>query len=242
MENIILLMLFTYPGAIAYLVYVRATCRTTYYREYEPFSRTALCFFISAAVTVISCGILSMQAQSKSLETLIGKIKTSDMLWAYLMTSLCASIATGLLWSLLAWIEFRIANRRKEKKGLPIKGKPRKVWAHLVNEYEVTQCIAIIRKGGKIVRAGVPQILPDDLDTEPMVCLSYCNRVEKELAKPDWGLLGNRFMSVYRLDTDSEIEFVAAEELFGAMRNEEIKADEPIYPLSAASADSAASV
>ncbi|MDO4866340.1 MAG: hypothetical protein Q4C10_07250 [Clostridia bacterium] len=238
MENIILLMLFTYPGAIAYLIYSRIAKGMTTYQEPDSFTRAALCFFISAAVTVITCGMLTNMRGG--LSGLIGELKHTGMLWNYLKWSFILSIVAGVLWIVCARLMLLAVNKYRRHKHIPPHTVRRKAWVELINEYSVGECAAIIRKGGKIVRAGFPQVLPDDLSDDPVIVLSYCNRVERELAKPDWGLLGNRFLSAYNLGTDTEIEFVAAENLTEAMKTEEVVPDDPIYPLENLSSGSGA--
>lgn len=229
MEDIILLMLFTYPGAMAYLIYSRITKGMTTYQEPDSFTRAALCFFISAAVTVLTCGMLT--DMNAGLSGVIDALKTSGIVWDYLLRSFILSVGAGILWIVCAHLLLLAVNKYRSSKHLPSNTVNRNTWTELYNKYSLAECAVIIRKGGKVVRAGMPEVMPDDLKDDPVFALSHCNRVEKELVKPDWGLLGNRFISVYRLDTDTEIEFIAADNLNKAIREEEEIPDNPIYPL-----------
>ena len=210
MENLILLMLFTYPGAISYTVYYLSTKDKTYYQELDSFSRTAWCFFLSAAITIMSFGILSLSTTESSLITLIAKIKTTNMLWKYLLLSFALSLIVGVSWHLLRRLYFHVVNHIRSKHDLSPFGKEQKVWQNLINNYDITDCVAVIKKGGKTVRAGMPQLLPDDLGSDKVIVLSHCEEVEGELNKPNHGLLGKPFVSAYDLSTDIEIEFIAS--------------------------------
>ena len=213
MENIILLMLFTYPGAISYMVYYLTTHNKTYYQKLDTFSRSAWCFFLSAAVTVISFKVLSLQLGNSNLVCLIEKIKYTSALWNYLLLSFCFSIGLGAVWHFILLLHFKLHNAYRVHKNLSPFVKEQKVWQNLVQNYDLTDCAVIIRKAGKVVRAGMPEIIPGDIDKDRRIVLSYCEYVEQELLKHDRGLLGDRFVSVYDLATDTEIEFIASQEL-----------------------------
>ena len=212
-ENVILAMLFTYPGAIAYMVYYISTKDKTYYHELDSFSRAACCFFLSAAATVTSFGFLSLKLGETNLEGIIKQIKTTPVLWIYLIVSFFSSIVLGTLWHYGRRIVFYFVNRYRKKNNLSPYGKNQRVWPNLMQNYPITDCAAVIRKKGRFVRAGMPQILPDDLGTDQRIVLSYCDRVEAELNKPDQGILGERYWSVYDLATDTEIEFIESSAL-----------------------------
>lgn len=219
MENIILLMLFTYPGAVAYLIYEQLTKNKTYYKDADSFSKTALCFFVSAGITILTCQTIAKTGEM-NLTALTEQMKTSSAIWRYLIFSLLYSTCAGVVGHLLLKLHFALYNKHRSKHKLSPYSDHPKVWAQLVKEYDLTDCAAIIRKGGRIVRAGMPEILPDDIDNDRQIVLSYCDRVEAELAKPDRGLLGERFVSVYDLASDTEIEFIASQALDEAIRKD----------------------
>lgn len=219
MENIILLMLFTYPGAISYMVYYLITKDKTYYQELDSFGRTAWCFFLSAAVTVLSFTVLSFAFRASNLSVLVQQIKYTPSLWLYLFVSFGVSIALGIIWHFTLLFCFKMRNAYRVHRGLSPFGQEKKVWQNLVQNYDITDCALIIRKDGQLVRAGMPEILPGDFDNDKRIVLSYCTEVEQELNKPDGGLLGNRFVSVYDLATNTELEFIASHNLDKAIRD-----------------------
>ena len=217
-ENVILAMLFTYPGAIAYMVYYISTKDKTYYHELDSFSRAACCFFLSAAVTVFSFTVLSFSFDTSSLVFLVEKIKHTSFLWKYLLISFGISIAFGAAWHFLLLIYFKLLNAHRVRQHLSPFGHEQKVWQNLMQNYDITDCALIIRKNGEVVRAGMPEILPGDFDKDKRIVLSYCSEVEQEIAKEDGGLLGDRFVSVYDLGSNTELEFIASHDLDKAIR------------------------
>ncbi len=218
MENIILLMLFTYPGAISYMVYHLSTKDKTYYQKLDSFSRAAWCFFLSAAVTVLSFTVLSFTFGASNLNVLIQRIKFTPSLWKYLLISFGFSIALGIVWHFSLLLYFAIRNAHRVHRGLSPYAQEQKVWQNLIRNYDITDCALIIRKDGNIVRAGMPEILPGDFEKDKRIVLSYCDEVEHEINEPDGGLLGNRFVCVYDLATNTELEFIASHDLDKAIR------------------------
>ena len=222
MENIILLMLFTYPGAISYMVYYLTTKDKTYYQKLDSFSRTAWCFFLSAAATVLSFTVLSYTFGTSSLNVLVEGIKSTPALWKYLLISFTISIVMGIILHFLLLLYFKLRNDYRVHRGLSPYAQEQKVWQNLVQNYDLTHCALIIRKDGVIVRAGMPEILPGDFDKDKRVVLSYCDEVEQELNKPDRGLLGDRFVSVYDMATSTELEFIASHDLDKAIQEKHV--------------------
>lgn len=218
MENIILLMLFTYPGAISYMVYYLSTKDKTYYQELDSFSRTAWCFFMSAAVTVLSFTVLSLTSGEYSLKGVVDKIQSTPSLWKYLVISFGFSVIMGIILHFLLRLYFKLRNAYRVHCGLSPYAQEQKVWQNLIQNYDITDCALIIRKDEKIVRAGMPEILPGDFEKDKRVVLSYCDEVEHEINEPDGGLLGNRFLCVYDLATNTELEFIASQDLDKAIR------------------------
>jgi len=210
MENIILLILFTYPGAISHLVYSYLAQNKTFYKKMDSFYKTAICFFLSALVTVLSMLILKPITKTDSLSVLASQIRDSELIWKYLFTSIIVSILLGFALYSFAQLRLYLQNQNQQSVNGAIRGQYTFVWDDLMSKYYISDCVVIIRKNGQFVKAGKPQILPTHYSTEKQIVLTHCDDTESELKKRDRGLLGEHYLSFYDVENGVELEFIGS--------------------------------
>ena len=217
MENFILLMLFTYPGAISYWVYTRCASDKTFYVEPDSFSRTAISCFCSIVVTVLTLLVSSLFYHIPSISGLTKCLTETNKIWFYVLASLGVSVFVGFLWYAVYYIRYEIDNKRKKESKKSPAGLYKSVWVQLLKEYEIGGCIVIIRRKGRIVRMGFPQIIPDEITSDCGIVLSYCDEVESEYTKENNGLIQELVYSYYDIHYDVELEFLNAKALAKAI-------------------------
>ena len=206
MENIVLLMLFTYPGAIAYFVYCRMAHGKIFYKEVDTFFKSAICFFLSVLVTVASITILALGNSGLSLAKLSVAIKNSDTLGKYTFISFAISLICGVIYYFLAWLFFQLSNHDRKAHNVSQVDEHLYVWNDIMDNYDISGCCVVVRKNGKMLHAGFPLVLPGDYSKDKSLALEYCDLVEKEI-NDNGDSIGEAYISYMDLDSDIEIEF-----------------------------------
>jgi len=156
---------------------------------------------------------MSVGLENASLQNLITAITATRDIWQYLAVSFLCSVVVGLVFYFAMLLFLKLKNRIGIFQGIAPDGLKDQVWREFVTQYNTTDCALIVRRSGRIVRAGMPEILPSSIKDDPSLLLSHCEEVEREYNKDDHGLLGNRFVSYYDLSTDTEFEFIASHAL-----------------------------
>ena len=189
MDDLLLLMLFSYPGAITDLVYTSLAKEKTFYREVSEFFRVARAFFLSALTASITMRItLPGSGSVHTIANWIEVLKTNSIVWRYALISALVAIMLGILWYVGACLKLRLRNHRaqKNKKAFHDTGFGN-TWYDVVRQPDVVdlrQAVIEVCDGeGKRINCGFPFALPNDIRKEPALALSCCSWVGEELDK-----------------------------------------------------------
>lgn len=206
MENIIFLMLFTYPGAFAEFTYRHFAKDRAFYREPETSLRAARIFFLSALTTLIC--LLIVGGWSAGLPGTIEALKRGNNTFIYAFLSAGVSLDLGGAWYGLSCLWDKLYNRFAEARGEPRRSHNSQTWMSLMANKDVPQkeCVFEIRKNGMRIHAGLPLHCPDDLREDSGIALCHCKTVENILDTPDQDLIEQP--SAYYLDMRNNIEII----------------------------------
>lgn len=172
MENILLAILFTYPGAVAEHFYMMLARKRSFYRVPDQIFRIARDFFISAAITIVSMIVL-LRREWVDVNAWITVLHKGNVLLWYAVISLTMSILTGCAWYSIRAVVERINNHRLEKQDRPTSTKYFSTWEQLYNDQEFSICdtVAEIWKDGNRIDIGIAKYMPPDLRTDPGIVL-----------------------------------------------------------------------
>ena len=207
MENVIALILFTYPGAVCEYIYMRLVKDTALKNKPDEIFRVARGFFMSAVVTMSCYAML----REESLQALMEKLQAADCFLRYLALSLLVSALLGLLWFLAAVLAFHAANGLRKKYNLPALGDSGSVWQDIFNDSETKSdaYVAAVYRDGKRLRAGIIYEYPDDLQEDAGLILMHTRMIETDLDRPpeERTLVGLPYAHYIDLKTGTEVAF-----------------------------------
>lgn len=189
MDDLLLLMIFTYPGAISDMMYTFLAKEKTFYREASSTFRVARGFFLSALTTILTMRLMIPEGSgAHTIENWISLLKKSEIVWRYIGTSLAISIVIGLLWFSGSCFKLWIRNLCAEKtKKAFCETQYASTWHDVIRQPEkvdLREAVVIVKNSeGKMVNCGLPFALPNDIRKEPALALSHCEWVEVELDK-----------------------------------------------------------
>lgn len=181
MQNVIALILFTYPGAVCEYVYRRLSEDRAFFHEADEVFRVARDFFLSVAVTAICLWI----SGAGTLTTLMKKIQDAPGLFMYAGCSLLVSVAVGIIWHLASRARFRVWNRVRKSSGKAVLGPRKTVWQDFLSDPDIQSenVIAAVYRDGKLLRAGILWEKPMDLETDKGMILTFTSTVEGDLRR-----------------------------------------------------------
>lgn len=229
MENVIILMLFTYPGAIMDRVFAIASAKYDYHKSLDGSALAARYLIYSALCTTISILILSLTLNIKdgvSLAAIVGLLQATNLWWKYLLISFVVSILCGLAsFCIHHFILRNIRNKILIPKGHYKDSGTKDTWQHIINhpdEFDLWNCAIVIRKDGHIVAAGLPYALPKD-HQEARYALMHCDKVLQELntraENDETSMLGETMLNYYDATNDYMMEFIYAPRLWDKVQN-----------------------
>lgn len=223
MDNIILLAIFTYPGAVVDGVYTRLAKDKSFFAQPEAAVRAARDFFFSALIAVITMPIILSDSEgAHTLSNWVDVMKKDEVVWSYILSSALCAIVLGFAWYMvrrfpLLWLQ----NKVSAFSNIPTESPHSTIWGDILSTPEdirLDRCAVIVRRNGEIVRAGLPYLLPHKIDQDPAIALMYCEHVEYELS------LGSESTKVldqqcvyYDIQNNVEIEFRNAGPLWDEM-------------------------
>lgn len=235
MENLILLLLFTYPGAIMDEVYCAFSKRFDYYRKLDGAAQAARYFMYSAICTAISLSLIPLLAsglKNASLNTIFDSLKTIELLWKYLALSFAISILCGILFFCLRHFIYRPFRNLIMCKllGYYEDTGTKDVWTTILNspsDMKLRDQAAVILKGDRIVAAGLVYAFPLSPD-EMQYSLMHCDHVnEKIQGKSNQELVSESTLTYYDAKNDMTILFIEASEIWERLEAIEKNSDAP---------------
>lgn len=228
MENLVLLILFTYPGAIFDWVYTLLAKDKSFYHSMAEHQRVARGFFISSIIALATMPIVIPSSfENYTLKNWVDVLIKTNRIWLYILSSVVISIILGIVWyHTMNKFIFPWQNRRAQKQGLPMSGQYKKVWyeiMHAPDDISLESVVAIIRdNNGNQLNAGLIHCFPDDITEEPQLSLMYCDRVANELAKPpEESLIDGHIITYHNLTHHITIEFRNASRLYEVLKHKE---------------------
>ncbi len=229
MDDLILLMLFAYPGALVKVILGKLAERHWKKVHDDATTQAAKYLFFSAAVNAVSLlafgWILGMPA---GLTEWIKTLKKGWNIGIYLALSLIVSILFSGTWYLFVrHVLSRAANTIKRIAGAPVDSQFCDVWSDTVMNPAVmdTSCVvAVVKRGGKIEECGFLWAIPKSITENPSLSLSRTDLVRGILAddankgKAD-RTIGGVIAAYVSLDKGFEIEFRDASKLYDSIMN-----------------------
>lgn len=207
MENLIPLVLFTYPGAVCEYVYLRLAVGYAFCRKPDEAFRAARIFFLSALVTAV-CLLIS---GAGTLSALMERLQEAGCLFGYLAGSLLTSGAVGVIWFGARLAVFRAANRQRAERHDPTEGEAQTVWEDLFHDPQLRgeSYVAAVYRDGTLIRAGIIYEHTRDLREDPGIILMYSRMIEAELRLPaeERTLIGLPYAHYIDVSTGTEVAF-----------------------------------
>ena len=187
MENIVILILFTYPGIMADYIHDRMTKGKAYNTPTEEPFRTARDFFISAMITVAGMGIFSLvTGEPFSLNGIRTALQSGSRLAVYLPMTLALAAIAAVIWYGADRIRLKAGNSARRKTDRPTIGETESVWTSMMTDRNIpfNEAVLAIYKDRQLIKAGVAYNVSDDYGKDPWAVLYYSDMIEGELARP----------------------------------------------------------
>lgn len=147
-------------------------------------------------------------------------------MWAYIPISFLTSVVIGVLWCGLCEVIFWIKNLLAKLANIPLSGKHYEVWDKVIrsSDIDLKNSAIFVYKDGKLVNAGLPYSLPENMRVSKDIALMYCDRVMEEANKSKGeSKLGDNIATYNDLGSGIQIEIVAATELKQSIVEEQSK-------------------
>lgn len=185
MEDIIYLLLFTYPGALVQIFNNKFLPEYTSSKESNVTLAACSYFIDSCMILAVSLTIYRLleQQQINGLGELIASLQHGWAAALYGIISLPVSVAYAASKNLL----MRLVNKSRMDTSTV------STWGDMVERLKnpkqnfLEYPIVAIRKEGKLIVAGVPRNYSSDGCTPQDMLLEHCEQVELILNNPDWG-------------------------------------------------------
>lgn len=227
MENILLLIIFSYPGALADMVYTFFAKDKSFYKETSEAFRVARDFFWGAVIALATM-LLTIPAKPEkhTLSNWMSVLTTSDKIWLYIFVSLVIAIAFGGLWYQFEMrFKFPLKNKIRKKYKLAPESQYKRTWHDIVKKNDhvnIDECAVVIyNSDGKMIAAGLPRSVPDDIDDDPHFALAHCDTVLYELGRKKDSYLDGLRLVYCDVKTMGRIEFYDAGRLYAAIKEKQ---------------------
>lgn len=208
MENIILLILFTYPGAFVEFTYYFFAKDRDFYHQPESYFRTARIFFFSAIITL---GCLWLFGEiyhgPLTLSNAIMFLSRDNNAIHFAIVSCAASALLGLAWFAGRSLIERIENCWNTAHGKARRGPRKQVWMSMMADPNTpkTDYVAELYHDGKLVRRGLVYHLTNDPQEDNAMALMHCELVEEVLNTENQDLIGEPIISYVDMGKNNEI-------------------------------------
>ncbi|MBR3740228.1 MAG: hypothetical protein IKN04_07155 [Clostridia bacterium] len=208
MENIIIAILFTYPGAFAEFVYTYFAKDRDFYKKPEEYFRIARVFFLSAFITLLSLLLIGfMTGRQLTVENAAAFLGKGNNALFYTFISCAISAAIGFTWFAARVGLEKAENRRNTKHGKAMNGPRKQVWMSMMEDPDTPQTgyVIEIRKNGELAQCGLAYHVPDDLREDTGFALMHCGLVKEYMDNPEYDLISAPLVSYIDLDHGAEI-------------------------------------
>lgn len=187
MENIIILILFTYPGIMSDYFHGLMVKGKQYEKKTEEPIRAARDFFISAVITVAGMGVFSLITRTAfSLSGIRDALQSGRNLAIYLPISLTLALMAALIWYAGNRILFWSRNKLRSNQGKSTIGEGKSVWKSIFDDPDIdyNNSAFAIYQDGKLIRAGLPFDVSDDIQNDPWAILTWTETARMDLEQP----------------------------------------------------------
>lgn len=188
MENIIILILFTYPGAMADFIHSRIVSGKQYDHKPEEYFRVARDFFLSALISMASiwayCGITG---QKFGISTAVERLKADESIILFMGITIIGAALAAMIWAMWDSGKFGIRNGIRAKSGKTTFAREKSVWKTLMTDADIpfNKCVLAFYQDGKLIRAGIPHTVSDDYEKDPWAILMWTETARMDLERPE---------------------------------------------------------
>lgn len=208
MENIIILILFTYPGAIADFYYNRFTDGLRINQQPDEYIRIARDFFLSVFITAASMGIFCPITGTRfAIAKVAERLMTGIELLIYIPISFALAWITAKCWAWLGETMVKRENKKSKKEGKATDDIHEKTWAAMMDDSSIpfNDSVYVVRDRGQIIAAGLVDFGTKDPEKNPWVVLRQSSFVEEEMGRED-SMLGQKVASCVNLQNGITVD------------------------------------
>lgn len=187
MENIIILILFTYPGIMADYLHDQMVEKEAFHKDIKESFRTVRDFFLSAVITLVTISLFSLIMRvNPELQTIINEIQKDMNIWIYLIMSIVISVISAYVWHGINLLTLKRKNRKAERQNTFLESKWDKTWTALYRDRKIpyAHCVMAVYKDGKLIRAGLTHHVTENPEEDPWIALKFMTEAEEEINKP----------------------------------------------------------
>ena len=188
MESIIILILFTYPGAAADYLHGIMVQGKQYDKETDAFFRTARDFFLSAVITLSVMAVFCpMRNVPFTLAGAAEALNSGKGLWIFAAMSMIGAAAAAALWTAGNHFALKVSNRHRAKSGKWTMSEIQSVWSSMMTEKDIPfeNCALAFYKDGKLLKAGLAHTVSDDYRNDPWAILTWTGTAMADLERPE---------------------------------------------------------
>ena len=188
MEGIIIMILFTYPGAVADYLHGVMIRGKQYDKPAEGYFRTARDFFLSAIITLAAMAVFCpLRGVPFTLDGAAEALRSGKGLWIFAaLTLIGAAIAAGI-WTAGNHLAFAAWNKGRVKAGKWTMGETKSTWATMMNDKSIPfdNCALAFYKDGKLIKAGLAYEVSNDYQNDPWAILTWTGTAMEDLERPE---------------------------------------------------------
>lgn len=246
MEDLLLLAVFSYPGALADLVYTTFAEGREFYKDPSSAGRVARDFFFSSIIA-LPCMHLTIPGApgAHTLTNWMDLLQKSELFWRYMLITCIGAVLVGFAYLGLAYLGLLIRNKQPWRKSY-FKSPHGDIWSDIVEnpqEVDLVHSAIVVRNAeDKILCCGLPYVIPRDIKKDPALGLMWCDQVRAELDKQtnhEESMIRNDVVVYYDMQTGNRIEIRDAWELYEKLRQQGVTSSEDSAENSASSEGSA---
>lgn len=228
MENLVLFLMYAYPGALVELIYSWTAPHLRGEREEESFVKYARYILTSAMVLFFSMNwfMFVTGQQNVSIQTLQTIITTGNSLMIYTLVSLFVTLMIAFVTALARVPVRRVVNWTRNLFGMPSLMGYGTVWESITtdqNEVSIDKCVAFVYKGEHEIAHGLLEMHPRDMKREHALTLIQSDVIDETIEQdqesaPDKRYIGKTLLTYVDLEHDYKVVFKKAPELVAFLK------------------------